>query len=304
MPMNISVIICTKNRFDDFKEAVKSLLAQKRLPDELIVVDASDEEIIQDYLDVMGIPCRYQYIHSSPGLTIQRNIGIAKSNGRLLFFFDDDVIINPEYIGLVERTFSDDVDAVIGAVGGRIVNVEESRQGGLLHRLKRSIYVFIRLVFLQSDFGSGRFRYSGMPTHPHLSESSRFIECLSGCCMAFRREVLDRVYFDEHLLGYAQLEDAEISLQVLEAGYGIYYEANALLEHKVSPQERVNMERLAEMTVLNYVYLFRKHFPQTPPRIFALSWTILGLILLYLPTPTGLRGVLRGCRRVLLGSRQ
>jgi GT2 family glycosyltransferase len=117
--------------------------------------------------------------------------------------------------------------------------------------------------------------------------------------MAFRREVFKVVRFDENLPGYGQLEDADISQQVLKAGYKIYYEAAALLEHKVSSHDRLNDSRLAEMTVLNYVYLFRKHFPQSLPRKLAHYWTLLGLFILYIPGSTGWQGVIRGVRRIL-----
>ncbi len=234
MSSTISVIICTRNRFEDFKTMIASLIQQTRLPDELIVVDSSDTIVIPEYLDSNNIQFRLHYFHTNPGLTYQRNVGIEKSRGELLFFFDDDVDLKKNYLELAEKVFLDDILCTTGAVGGRIVGLEQAGQKSIFYRLKRRYFDMLRYVFLQSNFGNGKFRYSGMPTHPHLLKAGGYIECLSGCCMAFRREVFKTVRFDENLSGYGQMEDTDISKQLLDAGYKIYYEASAVLEHKVS----------------------------------------------------------------------
>jgi GT2 family glycosyltransferase len=295
----ISVIICTKDRFLDFKATVASLVKQTRLPDELIVVDSSGKTLVHDYLTSSNIPVIFRHVRSTPGLTLQRNIGIEKSQGELVFFFDDDVDVEMNYIELVEKVFVNDNNTSIGAVGGRISNLEQVGQKSVLYWLKRQYFNTLRYVFLQGDFGNGKFRYSGMPTHPHLQKTSGYIECLSGCCMAFRRQVFTIARFDEKLVGYGQLEDADISKQVLNAGYKIYYEASAVLEHKVSPRDRLKERELTEMTVLNYAYLFEKHWPQTLPRKIALYWTLLGLLMLFLHSSLGRRGVLDGIKQVV-----
>ena len=56
MKLKISVIICTRNRFDDFRNTVASLMLQYRLPDELIVVDSSDVDDLDGYLKSAGLP--------------------------------------------------------------------------------------------------------------------------------------------------------------------------------------------------------------------------------------------------------
>lgn len=298
MPLTISVIICTKNRFDDFKETIESLTDQHRLTDELVVVDSSDNENVCHYLESIEVPCEYRYLHTAPGLTYQRNIGVKNSNGDLIFFFDDDVELNPNYIGLVEKVFEEDASHLIGAVGGRISNSLNPGKVTFLFWLKRKFFNTLRYIFMQSDFGSGMFRYSGMPTHPHLLQDSRYIECLSGCCMAFRREVFRSAQFDEKLSGYGLMEDADISKQVLDAGYKIYFEAFAILTHKVSPQDRLKIGQLAEMAVINYAYLFQKNKHQQLMRKLAYYWALLGLFLLHGHSSLGRRGVINGIKRI------
>ncbi len=298
MTVTISVIICTKNRFDDFKETVESLIGQYRLPNELVVVDSSDNDNLRQYLGSIELPCKYRYIHTVPGLTYQRNIGVKNSDGDLILFFDDDVELDPNYIGLVEKAFEEDAARLVGAVGGRISNSLEAERMVFAFWLKRKFFNILRYVFMQSDFGSGLFRYSGMPTHPHLLRSSRYIECLSGCCMAFRREVFRSVQFDENLSGYCYMEDADISKLVLGAGYKIYYEASAVLNHKVSEQDRLMAGQFAEMAVLNYHYLFQKNRHQHLLRKLAYYWTLIGLFLLHGHSSLGRRGIINGITRI------
>ena len=67
-----------------------------------------------------------------------------------------------------------------------------------------------------------------------------------------------RRFFDETLVRYGLMEDTDISKQVLNVGYKIYYHASAMLVHNESPKNRLNYRQWAKMTVVNYEYLFRK----------------------------------------------
>lgn len=294
----ISVIICTKNRLDDFKNTVVSLIRQNRLPDELIVVDSSDGPIIQDYVSAMEAQFPCCYFRAPLGLTRARNVGVQKSRGDLLFFFDDDVDLEANYLARVEQAFKSDPAAEIGAVGGRITNEIPQEAAVPLLYLKRQVFDLLRTVFLQSKLGNGRFRYSGMPTQPHALATSRYIECLSGGCMSFRREVFDKVRFDESLIGYGHVEDADISKQVLSAGYKILYEATAELKHNPSSEDRPSSKRQAELTVVNYDRFFRKHWQQTFLRRVAFWWTLAGLCLMFIPG-AGWLGVLNGVWQIM-----
>jgi len=294
----ISVIICTKNRFADFKATIESLIKQTRLPDELIVADSSDTKVISEYLNSSDIPIQFRYFHTTPGLTHQRNVGIEKSSGDILFFFDDDVDLEVNYIELIEKVFLSDTSLTIGAAGGRISNSEQVGSKSILSWLKRKYFSTLRYIFLQSKLGDGKFRYSGMPSYPYLRKISGYIECLSGCSMAFRRQIFNQAQFDEELPNYSLMEDADISKQVLNAGYKIYYEASAVLEVKVSPHSRLSERELAEVRVLHYTYYFRKHWPQTLWRKAVLYWTLLGLFILYLHSSLGRQGVLSAIKKI------
>ena len=112
--MKISVIICTKDREKDLKKAIHTLIHQIRLPDELIVVDSTTPPIISSYFLSEKFPFPVIYKNTLPGLPRQRNIGIDLSRGELLFFIDDDVLLTPEYLNVIEQVFLNDKKSVIG----------------------------------------------------------------------------------------------------------------------------------------------------------------------------------------------
>lgn len=294
--MKISIIICTRNRFDDFMKTLPSVAAQTRLPDELIVVDSSDEKKLEDYLGLTKLPFPVRYFHTQPGLTLQRNHGIRECNGDLVFFFDDDVYLNVGYLAEIERVFVNDTKHEIGAVGGR--SIGNAPQTFKL-KLESFIFGFIRAIFGVVGTGNGKFYRSGMPSHPHLNQPSGYIECLSGCCMAFRREVFEKVVFDESLARYGLMEDVDISKQTLDAGYKIYHQASASLVHNLSPMNRLNVQQWAEMSVVNYDYLFRKSWSRDGWRWSFYYWALIGLFAANFHSLKGLKGTFVGLKKII-----
>jgi GT2 family glycosyltransferase len=296
--MKLSVILCTRNRFEDFKKTLPSIAAQTRLPDELIVVDSSDARQIEAYLGSASLPFPARYFHTLPGLTLQRNHGIRECGADLIFFFDDDVELDPNYLAEAEKVFAQDVIRAIGAVGGRVANPYGSQPQTIRFRIERGIFGFLHWLFGLGGVGNGRFRLSGMPVHPRDTLQSGYIECLSGCCMAFRREVFEKASFDEALARYGLMEDVDISRQTLDAGYKIYYQASAALVHNESAANRLNVQQWAEMSVVNYDYLFRKSWSRDAWRWLFYYWAMLGLVVSNFHSLKGLKGTFNGIKKV------
>lgn len=296
----ISVIICTRNRFDDFKNTLSTLVIQSRLPDEFIIIDSSDVLQIEPYLKSIQLPFSTRYFHTEPGLTLQRNRGISESKGDLLLFFDDDVSLDNNYLYQVEKIFIQDNQHKIGAVGGKIESNHNHQTQSSRLQFKQNLFKLIRSTFGLVNVGNGKFHWSGMPSHSRSSLPSGFIECLSGCCMAFRREVFEKIAFDESLARYGLMEDVDISKQILDIGYKIYYQSSALLVHNESPENRLNIEQWAEMSVVNYDYLFRKNWSKDKWRWLFYYWAMLGLIVVNLHNLKGLQGTFSGLKKVFV----
>lgn len=293
--MKLSVIICTRNRFDDFTKTLLSITAQTRLPDELIVVDSSDEKKLEGYLGSVGLLFPARYFHTQPGLTLQRNHGIRECENDLVFFFDDDVDLNTNYLAEVEKVFINDTDHKIGAVGGKII---EKSPPSVRLKFEQFTFYILRLIFGVVGTRNGKFYPSGMPSHPRKNQPSGYIECLSGCCMAFRRDVFEKAKFDEALAHYGLMEDVDISKQTLDAGYKIYYQTSATLIHNESPMNRLKVQQWAEMSVVNYDYLFRKSWAREAWRWLFYYWALIGLFAANFLSLKGLKGTFNGVKKV------
>ena len=92
-------IIATRNRPDELLTTVESLVAQTLLPKDLCIVDSSDETPVRDKIEELceGVCLPLDYHHPAPrGLTVQRNFGVARTDGDPVFFIDDDVFLAPD----------------------------------------------------------------------------------------------------------------------------------------------------------------------------------------------------------------
>jgi len=97
--LRTSVIIPTYNRPDDLEKCVESIIIQTVRPDELIIVDDGDlqKQPLQQSCEEAGIGYIY-FRKDKPGLTASRNAGIKLAGGDIVFFFDDDVVLFPDYV--------------------------------------------------------------------------------------------------------------------------------------------------------------------------------------------------------------
>jgi len=119
--MQISVAIPTRNRLADLKECLDTLRVQTHPPDELIIVDNSTNDEIEQYIKDWKGSAKFKCIYikqtwgSIPSL---RNTAIDNSNGDVVFFFDDDVVLDRDYIRTVTEIFVGDVNKEIGGITG------------------------------------------------------------------------------------------------------------------------------------------------------------------------------------------
>jgi glucosyl-dolichyl phosphate glucuronosyltransferase len=272
---SITIVICTRNRLGDLKNFLLSLATQTLAPFELIIVDSSDTPL-QYHLSFASLcsstafpkTC-VDYVHTQPGLTYQRNIGVARATGDVLYFFDDDVILEPTYLEKMNAIFM--CSPHYGGGMGTITNLPQKIQGW--QRALRVIFL------LQRDYAAGLFTWSGMPTHAYGLQEFKEVEVLGGCCMAYRRTMLQHHSFDEALTRYAYMEDCDVSYRISRDA-PLFYNPQARLQHHNSPLARDRVVDNRAMFIRNYSYLFFKNFyPTNKLRIVAYGWSILGLFI-------------------------
>lgn len=279
--LKASVIICTKDRPDDIRTALRSLAVQTSPPDEIVIVDAGRSASCEPGVgrEFPALPIRHLPI-ARPGLTRQRNIGIRESTGDIVLFIDDDVILEPDYVEQVLDVFANDSGHAIGAVLARVTNFELPRYA-ILARAKGAVLAALLRLFLLPRAGSGRLQPSGLSTYPFRLETPRFVECLSGCAMSFRRELVQQLGFDEALSGYAEMEDVDVAVRLGRHARIAYHPAARLL-HLRSPVARTDERSRQRDLILSYAYLTRKNWPLTVRRRAAFWWAVFGIFALHL----------------------
>ena len=112
----VSVIVCTRDRSDQLRDCLQSLLALDPPAAEILVVDNSpSDEATRLVCD--ELPVRY-VLEPLPGQSRARNRGIIETTGDLVAFTDDDCLVDPGWLNRLEETFADSlVDATTGYVG-------------------------------------------------------------------------------------------------------------------------------------------------------------------------------------------
>lgn len=294
MPLRLSVVICTKDRQVELRRCLASLAAQSRFPDELIVVDASRipvRDVLEDFeREALG-RCAIRFEHTEPGLPRQRNIGARASSGDVIVYLDDDVVLEPGYLGAIEEVYLRDREGRIGGVGGAQIPDPTPRLSPLRRLWDR--------VFLLESYGLGKLKRSGAPSYLFTPTTETEVEFLSGCNMSYRRCVLERLAFDERRSGYALGEDLEFSYRVSRQ-YRLVLTPRARLDHRHAPHGRPSVALGTEQAVVNRFLFARDHVIRGPLGWLLYSWAEIGRLGLHLtrhPWPR-LVGAARGYRAV------
>jgi GT2 family glycosyltransferase len=205
-----SVIIASRERPALLGDAVNSVLAGEDVPAELIVVDQSrrPHPTLSVASHDANVKVNYVWSHST-GLSRGRNLGIAAAKFEVLVFIDDDVIVSTTWLGVLMRSVSS--AAPRGVVTGQVRPTQPEVHGGFAPSTK---------VEQRQITYAGRSNLGVLfPNNAALPRS------------AFSEVGL----FDERLGAgstYPSSEDNDLCFRLLEAGYRIHYDPEAVVYHR------------------------------------------------------------------------
>lgn len=214
--MFISVVICTRNRAEDLRRAVSSILCRGNLeqPDwELLVVETSSDDtsqICQEFKE--RFPGHFRFLTEKRlGKSNALNTAIAEARGDVLAFTDDDIVCSPDYIKSIRTVFGCySADAVQGRV---LLDCE----GGWPPWLDRG---HLGMMADLRDLGE---------------EVTEFEGTLCGTNMIVRADVFQKSGGFAPELGpggVGMWEDTEISLRMRQAGCRMIYAPQILVRHQ------------------------------------------------------------------------
>ncbi len=298
--MTITVAIPTLNRPGDMAAFMPTLQQQTLLPDQFIVVDAGDPGTLEtDMQTVLGATgMELLYLRSEKGLCTQRNVALDHATGDIIFFFDDDVELEPDYIEKIMECFSIETSPPVGCVQGTLIDPPATIDGW-----KSKVYRTFGLTHWTTEQDPALYTAGGVRflTDP---ESVIAVPVAQGCRMAFRREVFENERFVQFLPGYCQNEDVDMTFRVGK-NWTILQTPHAKLLHKESPVSRIQYPAQLGQMIYAHYYFFTRYREKTPSNMAQYAWSHSGLMALALgravikAQPEVLRGIKDGYSRCI-----
>ncbi len=294
----LSLIICTYCRPQAVATLLAALRTQTRLPETILVVDASPDAatavVVRAAAQTWPAAGGLRYLlapAAQRGLTRQRNYGIAHAPGSIIAFLDDDTVPEPTYFAKLLACFAAHPDAA--GVGGLITNEVAWRAGTSAvaatlgtfryngwERREDYRWRVRRLVGLAGGSPPG-----WLPRHGH-GRSLGFlppdgatyrVEFLMGCAAAWRRTVFTQHAFSHYFAGYGLYEDLDFSVRV-SRHQPLYFCTRARLAHYHAAGGRPQAFRYGVMVVRNGWYVWRQRWPR-PAVADGLRWWAISLLL-------------------------
>ena len=105
-----SIIVCTKDRKDTLHKSINTLISNLGLlgkSTEILIVDQSQNNLTRKLIKKLKSKYKtfsIRYIRSNRvGISISRNIGIKNSSGKLIVFVDDDIVLPPNWLKVIDQ---------------------------------------------------------------------------------------------------------------------------------------------------------------------------------------------------------
>ena len=267
--MKISTVIPTKNRPHDLLVAVQSIARQVRRPDQLVIIDQSGDVLGRDLVraEMQRFPeVELTYVHDQAisGLVAAKAESLKFATGDVICFLEDDVVLEDDYIGEIEKGFLE--DATMLGCSGVITNPPTAGR----------LYLLMFNIFHRGIYRDGRpVIYAGIT---HQSTGLLASDVLSGGLSAWREKVFDAVPFDVRN-GFHMLEDFEFSRRASRFfGPHFFINPKARLEHNSSPINRDFLDLRHRRKVVEFVVYYKKN-SRLPFALTSLAWLLVGLCL-------------------------
>ena len=265
----ITTVIPTRNRPKDLLNAINSLCTQSRLPDELIIVDQSVDDLsfraVNNTLSKFK-QIKHIYIHDPRilGLVDAKRVAVNHASGDIICFLEDDVVLEANYIQQIELGFTKNPNMI--GCSGVITNPPRVN----------FLYKFLFVIFHRGIFKDKRIDVNRI--YNGYSNTLIKSDMLSGGVSAWRHEVFRKVEFDS-ANGFHMFEDIDFSTRVAQHyGNRLFINPNARLAHYCSP---INRDLLGERDrrKIRECFTYYKKRKDWPNAAISFYWLLLGMLL-------------------------
>jgi glycosyltransferase involved in cell wall biosynthesis len=247
----LSVCIPTYNRPQDVKTLLENLVSESEIPDEIVVVDSSEEADTEKTVTTFNAQGKIPviYFRSPKGLTLQRNNAVNIAKGDIIVFLDDDVLLEKEFIREIKKFFNQYEYA--GGAAGVLTNSKQFT-AGLGWRLKQKLKII-------DSSEPGRFLGCGETTPLPGKELKgvQRVDYLPGGVTAWRKSVFDEFRHSFFFTDYGLGEDKYFSLCVGKK-YELYICGSAYAEHFHREGTRPHNLKLGFYNIYNHYFIVRE----------------------------------------------
>ena len=223
---SVSIIVNTYNRGAWLDDALRGLAGLDYSDFEVIVVngpstDTSAEVIARWGGAIKALTC------AQANLSVSRNVGIAAAAGEIIAFIDDDAVPHPQWL---RRLVARYVDPAVGAVGG--FTVDNTGTGWQMRKV------------LCDRFGNAHHVTDYFDERPLNRPGSPFYPSLLGTNSSFRASALRAIGGFDHAFAYL-LDETDVCLRLVDAGWQVHFEPDALVWHQFAPSHIRSGNRVA-----------------------------------------------------------
>lgn len=215
---SISIVICTYNRAVSLSDTLRGVSQLDYSNYEVIVVDGPSQDSTSTVLEawsgrIKTVKC------DVANLAVSRNLGIEASGGEIVSFIDDDAVPHTKWVSLLASKYADDR---VGGVGGFTID----NTGRRFQSRKTLCDRFGNAHYVSAMFDERPLNRVGTPLYPSLL----------GTNSSFRRRALVEVGGFDHTFAYF-LDETDVCLRIVDAGYQLLYEPSALVFHQFAPSD-------------------------------------------------------------------
>jgi GT2 family glycosyltransferase len=267
MPHNdsVTVTIVTYNSGRFIKRCLESVLDQKHVPLEIVVIDNASTDGTVDILEQFEQSCRVVYNSENIGFAAAQNQAIGLATGDWILTLNPDVLLMPNFIQpLVE---AGQLDGRIGTVCGKLLTIKATMELPD-EPLVDSTGIYFTPTMRHLDRGSqevdnGHYRHN------------EYVFGATAAAALYRREMIDDIsifgeFFDPDFFVYR--EDADVAWRAQLFGWQCIYTPTALAYHvrNVLPGNRRALPSVINMHSVKNRFLMR--LKNMTPDLYRRNW--------------------------------
>lgn len=222
----VSIVVNTYNRAGWLGDALAGLQGLDYPAFEVIVVNGPSTDASADMIERWGHRIKARSCGEA-NLARSRNIGIAAASGAIVAFIDDDAVPHPLWLRRLVMAYR---DPAVGAVGGFTID-----NGGMGWQVRKTVC---------DRFGNAHNVTEFFDERPLNRPGAPFYPSLLGTNASFRAEALRSIGGFDHAFAYL-LDETDVCLRLVDAGWRVVYEPEALVYHQFAPSHIRSGERVA-----------------------------------------------------------